>query len=159
MVTIANRLRNSKTLILIYLLGIIFQTIYLPFQARETAHLQAAATDAGYSWAWDRPLYFDYENNVNISVTDRQAWMAQNRNIKNSNTDLEKTMYSGKGTSLDALFSESKNNEIKMPATWIRIFGIDYKRLLLTFSLWTVIMGCALFILKTNKSDLMSENN
>ena len=134
-------LHKAKFVILIYILGILFQVAYVPYQARESLALQAAATDAGYSWVWNRPVYFDYENNVNISIADRQTWMAQNSNIKISNTDAEKIMYSSKGSPLDNYL-----NEIKLPATWIRIFGIDYKRLLLTLSLWTVVVGGVFFI-------------
>lgn len=133
---VGSRLRQSKILVLIYLIGIVFQAIYVPFSARQSSSLLIAATDAGYSWVWERPLYYDMEKNRNIMAADVEAWKVSK---SSSESTLEKAAKNWLPESLVAQ---------KPPASWVPIYGIAYVRWIVMLVLWTIIAGGLFYITK-----------
>ena len=124
------------SMIMLYSIGIMIQFLYVPYIARVGPSLQAAPYEANYSWRWNAPMYFDIEKRENIYLPDVEAWK-KNPFIKYA---------SNKQRSLDSVFTENKNNclldeEIKLPSSWIKVYGIDYNRVLLSFVTWTILMG------------------
>ena len=135
-----NRLMRSKVLVLVYVLGILFQALYLPYYARQSSNLLSAGMDAGYSWVWDRPIYYDMEKDRNISQAEVEAWKAQSTAAK------EKA-----GTNKEGLFGtwfSGFGAESKLPVAWVQIYGIAYMRLFFTLAVWTVVTGGAFVLLK-----------
>lgn len=133
----AGQVHGAKVIVIIYVLGLLFQTIYLPYQARQSVSVQAAASDAEYSFVWEPPIYYDRDKHKNISITEFEKWEKNNMI-----TSLDMLLH----PELELKYSKTKTRPL--PDAWIRIFGIDYKRLLLTLSLWTVVMGGIFFVLK-----------
>jgi hypothetical protein len=133
---VGSRLKQSKLLVLIYLIGIVFQAIYVPFSARQSSSLLIAATDAGYSWVWERPIYYDMETNRNIMVADVEAWKASK-----SSTETTFEKYS-KNWLPESLVAQ------KPPASWVPIYGIAYVRWIVMLVLWTVVAGGLFYIMK-----------
>lgn len=128
---------KTSLVIVIYIIGLLLQVIYLPFVARITPSFWTPSIDAQYSWIWARPAYYDSTENKNISPAELQAWR-------------EKAMASPKPSNwlLDKLDWEQK--ERALPPSWIIIYGIDYKRLLLTLLIWTVSLRGIYNIVKKN---------
>ncbi len=124
--------RLARALMLLYLLGVLLQATYVPFQARQSASIFSAGMDAGYSWVWDRPVYFDSEKSTNISLAEAQEHKAKNPPSANP---LSKYLF----------------GETEVPASWIPIYGIDYFRLLLTLGVWTILTGGLFLLLKKNE--------
>lgn len=124
------------SMIMLYLVGIVFQFLYVPYIARVGPQLHFAPYEANYSWRWNVPRYFDIEKMENIYLPDVEAWK------KNPFSKYA----SNKQRTLDSVFTENKNNwlldeEIKLPSSWIEVYGIDYNRVLMTFVAWTILMG------------------
>jgi hypothetical protein len=111
----------------------------LPYQARHGSNILAVSIDAGYSWVWDRPVFFDEKKNVNVSLAEVEAVNARTAPSQ-----------PGLFSPLDKFFADND----KQPSSWVQIYGIDYKRLLLTLTLWSVVMGGLLFVMK--KKDMVN---
>ncbi len=137
---IVGRLNKSKTLVWIYLLGIILQAVYLPFSARHSPNLLIAGTDAGYSWVWDRPIYYDIDKNRNISLAEVEAWQASNSTPASQFEQYAKNW-------LPESFARQK-----VPPSWIQIYGIAYTRLIIMLVLWTVVFGGLFYVLKKKEA-------
>lgn len=132
---VGRRLKQSKLLVLIYILGIVFQAVYVPFSARQSSSLLITATDAGYSWVWQRPIYYDMEQNRNIMLAEVEEWKASK--ISNETT-FEKVSKSWLPESMVAQ---------KTPASWVPIYGIAYVRWIVMLILWTVVTGGIFYIM------------
>ena len=130
--TFISQLGKSKIVVLIFVLGILLQAVYLPYYAR---YYLIITVDAGYSWIWDQPFYYDQDKKINVSMSDMDAWKAKAKESP------------PKSSIFDSILGRS-GDEIKLPASWIRIEGIDYKRLLLTLSLWISMLAGVFYILK-----------
>jgi hypothetical protein len=133
---VGSRLKKSKLLVLIYIIGIVFQAVYVPFSARQSSSLLIASTDAGYSWVWQRPIYYDMENNRNIMLAEVEAWKASKIS---SETTFEKV---SKNWLPESLVTQ------KPPASWVPIYGIAYVRWIVMLILWTVVTGGLYYIMK-----------
>ena len=133
---VGSRLKKSKLLVLIYIIGIVFQAVYVPFSARQSSSILIAATDAGYSWVWQRPIYYDMENNRNIMLAEVEAWKASKIS---SETAFEKV---SKNWLPESLVTQ------KPPASWVPIYGIAYVRWIVMLILWTVVTGGLFYIMK-----------
>ena len=132
---VGRRLKQSKLLVLVYIVGIVFQAIYVPFSARQSSSLLIAATDAGYSWVWQRPIYYDMEQNKNIMLADVEAWKAGKTSTE---TTIEKF---SKNWLPESLVTQ------KPPASWVPIYGIAYVRWIVMLILWTVVAGGVFYIM------------
>jgi hypothetical protein len=133
---IGRRLKQSKLLVLIYIIGILFQAVYVPFSARQSSSLLIAGIDAGYSWVWERPIYYDMEKNRNIMLAEVEAWKVSKTS---SETTFEKI---SKSWLPEGLVTE------KLPASWVPIYGIAYVRWIVMLVLWTVVTGGLFCIMK-----------
>lgn len=132
---VGRRLKQSKLLVLIYIMGIVFQAVYVPFSARQSSSLLIAATDAGYSWVWQRPIYYDMEQNRNIMSAEVEAWKAEKLSAE---TTFEKV---SKSWLPESLVTQ------KLPAAWVPIYGIAYVRWIVMLILWTVVTGGLFYIM------------
>ena len=132
---VGRRLKQSKLLVLIYIVGIVFQAVYVPFSARQSSSLLIAATDAGYSWVWQRPIYYDMEQNRNIMLAEVEAWKAEKLSAE---TTFEKVSKNWLPESMVAQ---------KPPASWAPIYGIAYVRWIVMLILWTVVAGGLFYIM------------
>ena len=124
------------SMIMLYLVGIVFQFLYVPYIARLGPNLQFAHYEANYSWRWNAPMYFDIEKMENIFLSQVEE--------RKSNRFLKYT--SNKQRTLDSVMYETKNpclqdEAIPLPDSWLKVYGIDYKRVLMTFVAWTILMG------------------
>lgn len=129
---------KTSLVIAVYIVGLLLQAIYLPFLARLSPSFWTPSIDAQYSWVWDRPAYYDSAENKNISVAELQ--------------DLrEKNIVSPKPSNwlLDKLDFEQKDKGL--PSDWVKIYGIDYKRLFLSLLIWTIFMRGIYIIVKKNE--------
>jgi len=122
--------------VLIYIIGIAVQAVYVPFYARQSSSLLIAAKDAGYSWVWQRPIYYDMEQNRNIMLAEVEAWKVSK---SSSETTFEKV---SKNWLPESLVTQ------KPPASWIPIYGIAYVRWIVMLILWTVVTGGLFYIMK-----------
>lgn len=123
-------------MVLIYIIGIAVQAVYVPFYARQSSSLLIAAKDAGYSWVWQRPIYYDMEQNRNIMLAEVEAWKVSK---SSSETTFEKV---SKNWLPESLVTQ------KPPASWIPIYGIAYVRWIVMLILWTVVTGGLFYIMK-----------
>ena len=105
------------SMIMLYLVGIVIQFLYVPYIARLGPSLQFAHHEANYSWRWNAPMYFDIEKMENIYQVEAEEWK------KNPfrKFDPQSTWPFG--------------------SHWVKIYGIDYNRVLMTFVAWTILMG------------------
>jgi len=131
--------RRGKTnaIVFIYAMGLLFLAIYLPYQARSSPSFLVPSIDAGYSWVWSRPIYYDTEKNKNLTAADLEEWRAKNIDSPLSVKNL-----------LNPWLEESERNRKALPSTWIQIYGIDYTRLFFSFAVWTLAAGGLLYVLK-----------
>ena len=132
---VGSRLKKSKLLVLIYIIGIVFQALYVPFSARQSSSLLISATDAGYAWVWQRPIYYDMEKNRNIMLAEVEEWKASKIS---SETTFEKV---SKNWLPESLVTQ------KPPTSWVPIYGIAYVRWIVMLILWTVIIGGLFYIM------------
>ena len=120
------------SLTLFYLAGVLFQFVYVPYIARSTQNLMAAYHEAGHAWRWNAPAYYDIEKRVNIYLPDVDEWKA--------NAAEKRKSGSTNNRSLDDLFKEPPKESF--PDSWIMIYEIDYKRVMMSFVAWTILLGC-----------------
>jgi len=132
---VGRRLKQSKLLVLIYIIGIVFQAVYVPFSARQSSSLLIAATDAGYSWVWQRPIYYDMEQNRNIMLAEVEAWKAEKLSTETSFEKVSKSWLP------ESLVTQ------KLPAAWAPIYGSAYVRWIVMLILWTVVNGGLFYIM------------
>ena len=128
------------SMLMLYSVGIVIQFLYVPYIARVGPQLHFAPYEANYSWRWTEPIYFDIEKRGNIFLSDVEDW---------KKSPLSRYFYNEQ-RSLDSLFDKNQNpllnaDAVKLPTSWIEIYGIDYKRVLMTFVAWTLLMGVLWF--------------
>ncbi len=131
---IVGRLNKSKTWWDLFA-GNILQA-YICVSARHSPNLLIAGTDAGSSWVWDRPIYYDIDKNRNISLAEVEAWQASNSTPASQFEQYAKNW-------LPESFARQK-----VPPSWIQIYGIAYTRLIIMLVLWTVVFGGLFYVLK-----------
>ena len=128
--------RFVLSLTLIYLAGVLFQFVYVPYIARYNQNLMAAYHEAGYAWRWNAPVYYDIEKRENVYSSDVDEWK--------SNALEKKKSSSTNNWLLDDLFK--KPPEESLPGSWKRIYEIDYRRVVMSFVAWSILIGGAGFV-------------
>ena len=123
-------------LTLFYLAGVVIQFLYVPYIARVGPQQHFVSQEANYSWRWNSPVYFNVEKMENVYLSDVEEWKAK---------DVAKTTsYSKNNWLLDELYK--KPNDTSFPNSWLSVYGIDYKRLMMSFVAWTVLVAGAGFV-------------
>ena len=128
------------SMLMLYSVGIVIQFLYVPYIARVGPQLHFAPYEANYSWRWNAPMYFDIEKMENIFLSQVEE-RKNNRFLKypsNRQRTLDSVMYETKNPLL-------QDEAIPLPDSWLKIYGIDYKRVLMTFVAWTLLIGVLWF--------------
>ena len=117
------------SMIMLYLVGIVFQFLYVPYIARVGPQLHFAPYEANYSWRWNAPMYFDIEKMENIFLS--QVEERKKKNPFKKYTSQNNWLLEG----------ADDDKPAELPSSWLKVYGIDYKRVLMTFVAWTILMG------------------